>query len=152
MNILIVEARYHPDVADTLVARSHLPTRLTEVELLQHPDWEIVKKLRMPPVKGGMMAAPLVSAGSRSLGLVYVSDKDKGEFTEDDEAILTQLAQMASIAIENALYAEERESNRLKDEFLATLSHELRTPLNAILGWTQMLRAGPAAQSQLPPA
>ena len=35
-----------------------------------------------------------------------------------------------------------RESNRLKDEFLATLSHELRTPLNVILGWTQMLLAG----------
>jgi PAS domain S-box-containing protein len=35
-----------------------------------------------------------------------------------------------------------RESNRLKDEFLATLSHELRTPLNVILGWTRMLLAG----------
>ena len=34
-----------------------------------------------------------------------------------------------------------RESNRLKDEFLATLSHELRTPLNVILGWTRMLLA-----------
>ena len=33
-------------------------------------------------------------------------------------------------------------SNRLKDEFLATLSHELRTPLNAILGWVVMLRSG----------
>jgi PAS domain S-box-containing protein len=33
-----------------------------------------------------------------------------------------------------------RESNRLKDEFLATLSHELRTPLNVILGWTRMLQ------------
>jgi PAS domain S-box-containing protein len=35
-----------------------------------------------------------------------------------------------------------RESNRLKDEFLATLSHELRTPLNVILGWTRMLLSG----------
>jgi CheY-like chemotaxis protein len=34
-----------------------------------------------------------------------------------------------------------RETNRLKDEFLATLSHELRTPLNVILGWTRMLLA-----------
>ena len=40
----------------------------------------------------------------------------------------------------------EREANRLKDEFLATLSHELRTPLNAILGWTRMLRAGQSAE------
>jgi signal transduction histidine kinase/ActR/RegA family two-component response regulator len=33
-----------------------------------------------------------------------------------------------------------KESNRVKDEFLATLSHELRTPLHAILGWSHLLR------------
>jgi PAS domain S-box-containing protein len=42
----------------------------------------------------------------------------------------------------DALLAEARELNRIKDQFLATLSHELRTPINAVLGWTQMLRAG----------
>ena len=40
-----------------------------------------------------------------------------------------------------------RESNRLKDEFLATLSHELRTPLNVILGWTRMLLSGHLSDS-----
>src|SRR5439155_24274725 len=67
-------------------------------------------------------------------------DRTEGDFTQNDEAVLVQLAQMASIAIENSLFAEERETNRIKDEFLSTLSHELRTPLNAMLGWTQLLR------------
>jgi PAS domain S-box-containing protein len=40
------------------------------------------------------------------------------------------------------LLKQAQESNRAKDEFLATISHELRTPINAVLGWTQMLRAG----------
>lgn len=37
---------------------------------------------------------------------------------------------------------EAESSNRVKDEFLATISHELRTPLTAVLGWVRMLRAG----------
>jgi PAS domain S-box-containing protein len=34
------------------------------------------------------------------------------------------------------------DSNRRKDQFLATLSHELRTPMTAVLGWVRLLKLG----------
>jgi signal transduction histidine kinase len=39
--------------------------------------------------------------------------------------------------------AEAERSNRVKDEFLATLAHELRNPLQAIVGWTTILNRLP---------
>lgn len=128
-------------IATTLVAQSRSATRLSDAELREHPDWHIVRQVDLPPVVGGMLAAPLTGRDGTNLGVIYLCDRVDGEsFTHDDEAILVQLAQMGSIAIENTIYLQEREANRIKDEFLATLSHELRTPLNAILGWTQLLK------------
>ena len=43
-------------------------------------------------------------------------------------------------------------SNRIKDEFLATLSHELRSPLNAILGWVQVLKGTSLDSDEVPQA
>ena len=88
------------------------------------------------------LAVPLTRRDGRNMGELQVSGKPHGAFTEEDEDILVQLAQMTSIAVENTLYGELREANRLKDEFLATVSHELRTPLSAMLSWVWMLRRG----------
>jgi CheY-like chemotaxis protein len=95
------------------------------------------------PLDVGWLAAPLTGRDGRNSGLLHLLEKADGDFSPDDEAVLTQLAQMSSIAIENTLNAEAREANRIKDEFLTTLSHELRTPLTAILGWSRALRSAP---------
>jgi signal transduction histidine kinase len=43
--------------------------------------------------------------------------------------------------LQMARLRQELSSNRLKDEFLATVTHELHAPLVAILGWTRLLRS-----------
>ncbi len=47
---------------------------------------------------------------------------------------------------QEALQASEQ-SNRLKDEFLATISHELRTPMNGVEGSLQLLRDEPLSSN-----
>ena len=40
------------------------------------------------------------------------------------------------------------QANKLKSEFLANMSHEFRTPLNAILGFAELLREKPDAETE----
>ncbi len=63
--------------------------------------------------------------------------------------MLTQLAQMASIAIENSrLYNDIRASDLRKDAFVATLAHELRNPLAPITNSLEALRATSSTTEQ----
>jgi signal transduction histidine kinase/response regulator RpfG family c-di-GMP phosphodiesterase len=89
-----------------------------------------------------LLAAPLLERDGEPAGLLMLAEKPNAAFTADDETVLTQLAQMASVAVQNArLYREAQDANRAKDDFLATLAHELRTPMTGILGWVQMLKS-----------
>lgn len=47
--------------------------------------------------------------------------------------------QQKLIAVLNESEKKEKESARVKDQFLSNMSHEIRTPLNAILGFTNLL-------------
>jgi signal transduction histidine kinase/CHASE3 domain sensor protein len=41
---------------------------------------------------------------------------------------------------------EQRELDRLKEDFVATVSHELRTPLTSMMGFLEMIREGEAGE------
>src|SRR6266852_1363763 len=128
-----------------VVCATNKSMRLTQAELEAHPAWRRSgKEVANHPPPRGWLAAPFIGRDGRNLGLIQVSDKvDGSDFTAADEAILTQLAYIASVAIENArLYDDLREADRRKDEFLATLAHELRNPLAPISNALQILRLG----------
>jgi PAS domain S-box-containing protein len=115
------------------VCRTNRAMRLTQAELEQHPLFRRFSKAadKHPPLRG-WLALPLIGRDGKNLGVLQLSDRYEGEFTEEDESVVTQLAQLASVVIENHhLYARLAEGDRRKDEFLAMLGHELRNPLAA---------------------
>ena len=82
--------------------------------------------------------APLVGRGGHALGHLVV---DVDLVLDDDRLLLAQLANMAAVAVENVRLNDElRQSDRRKDEFLATLAHELRNPLAPIRNAIEILR------------
>ncbi len=117
---------------ELLVLRTNRSLRLTHAELLVHPAYAPPGPDR-PPLRG-WLAVPLIDRDGRNFGLIQLSDRQVGEFSESDVALLDQLARLAAGALENArLYEALREADRRKDEFLAILSHELRNPLAPLL-------------------
>ncbi|MBA3365738.1 MAG: hypothetical protein H0U03_08145 [Actinobacteria bacterium] len=51
---------------------------------------------------GGRLATPLTALDGRELGSIQLFGRHEGEFTEVDEAVLVNLAQMAAAAVERA--------------------------------------------------
>ncbi|HEX4853643.1 PAS domain S-box protein [Arenimonas sp.] len=90
-----------------MVAETNRPMRLTQAELEAHPRWRgFGPHAKGHPPMRGWLAVPLIDSAGRNMGLLQLSDKLRGEFTEDDELVAMQFAQMASIAIERARLIE----------------------------------------------
>jgi hypothetical protein len=99
-----------------------------------------------PPRLGGGVPIParlsaVLRARERELGLIEVIDGPERQFSPRDEAMLTQLAQLASVAITNAqLYERER-----------TIAHTLQRSLRpgalpAVPGLSAAVRFHPAGE------
>ncbi|MBC8024577.1 MAG: PAS domain S-box protein, partial [Steroidobacteraceae bacterium] len=108
------------------------------------------------------LAASVVARTGKVIGGLFFGHPDPDVFSEASERLIVGVAAQAAVAMDNAsLYeaaqreianrerAEEalRETDRRKDEFLATLAHELRNPLAPIRQAT-MIGQSPGATEE----
>jgi signal transduction histidine kinase len=128
----------HVGISDELAARmGRLPEGkgvlgqlITEPHPLRIPDLrEHPSSVGFPPHHPPMrsfLGVPVLVRG-RVFGNLYMTEKQHGEFTLEDEAVLTALAGAAGIAIDNARLYEEGETSR---RWLAAISDVRATLLD----------------------
>jgi signal transduction histidine kinase/DNA-binding response OmpR family regulator len=94
------------------------------------------------------LAVPVKSRSGEVIGGLFFGHPEPSVFTARAERLVSGIATQAAVAVDNArlyeqslqLIAKLQESDRHKDEFLATLSHELRNPLAPLRNSLHLLR------------
>ncbi|WP_437927129.1 ATP-binding protein [Sorangium sp. So ce291] len=131
------------EIALGLIERRSTSVRLTDDEIASDPTCaDVLSRAPAELHPRSLVAAPLRGRDGQCIGSVQLLDRRDGPFVESDEVLLTQLAQSASVALENArLYNEAQAATRARDDLLAIVSHDLRNPLNTIAITASLLRS-----------
>lgn len=140
-NLPCPQMKNNPVIKALVEGKSNLISVVTEEWIediaLSAEHLQFVQELQLESLLTVPMIAHNQILGALTLGLTTVSGR---HYSATDLSLVEDLARRAGLALANArLYRESQETNRMKDEFLATLSHELRSPLNSMLGWAKLL-------------
>ncbi|HKI49636.1 MAG TPA: GAF domain-containing protein [Desulfobacteria bacterium] len=120
------------------VIRTGEPVLVKDVS--NDPDYYSLVDVQAGFKTRNMLDVPLKS-GDRTMGVICVINKKRGDFDETDIEVLNTLSGTVALSIENArfsnalkeAYKEVSSLSRAKDKVINHLSHELKTPV-AVLG------------------
>ena len=111
------------------IVEQKIPMRMTHEALLAHPRWEAISNpkdkcsLGYPPLRN-WLAVPVLRRDGEIIGVIQLRDKYKGDFTEQNQALLSRLSNVIS-AIFDIQYSNNREPEQrgFKDTVASTASN-----------------------------
>ena len=87
-----------------------------------------------------LMGLPMVTK-DKIIGVLEVVNKLAGEFTQDDQDVLTVLSAQAAVAIENTRLFQQ-------SDYISELVHELRTPISSLCAVSHLLERNDLTDDQ----
>jgi len=91
-------------------------------------------------IGGSLLLLPLATRGRRLGAVAFARGPSRAAFQEADVTLVHDIVNRGAVALENALLVQTiRETDRRKDEFIATLAHELRNPLAPVRNAVEIL-------------
>jgi hypothetical protein len=124
------------------------PVVAIDIQQTEDEKWQVAKAFGVR-----CLASNPLLAGDRLLGTLSFASRTRDDFDADELEFLETISRYVTATYERLrLIGQLRESDRRKDEFLATLAHELRNPMAPIRNGLQLMRLGksPEIQEQAP--
>lgn len=112
-------------------------------------DWSGKPTMRSSDIRR-VVAAPLIFSNEAIGAVVAARPTESPPYTENDQRLLTLLANLIAPVVRNAQLFEQLDqavkraesANEVKTRFLASVTHELRTPLNLVINNLDFMRVG----------